>query len=223
MKENTIKPLKNQVKVQQIRHLSESVYVLRFDRNGLAFEAGQHVILGLAGKNNGREYSVYSGEQDDYFEVLIKEVQEGDISRKLRKVQPGDLLEMDGPLGFFTLDAEQVLTKKFVFIATGTGIAPFSSFVKSNPGLDYKILHGVRFGHEAIERGNYDSERFLLCTSGDASGNFHGRVTDYLITNPVDKNAEYYLCGNVKMIHQAFDILKEKGISSDQLHAEVYF
>jgi len=223
MQEKDTMPAKNQVKVQQIRHLSESVYVLRFDRNGLAFEAGQHVILGLAGKNNGREYSVYSGEQDDYFEVLIKEVQEGDISRKLRKVQPGDLLEMDGPLGFFTLDAAKILSTKHNFIATGTGIAPFSSFVKSNPGLDYKILHGVRFGHEAIERGNYDSERFLLCTSGDASGDFHGRVTDYLITNPVDKNAEYYLCGNVKMIHQAFDILKEKGINSNQMHAEVYF
>jgi ferredoxin--NADP+ reductase/benzoate/toluate 1,2-dioxygenase reductase subunit len=223
MQENTIKPVKNQVKVQQIRHLSESVYVLRFDRNGLSFEAGQHVILGLASKNNGREYSVYSGEQDDFFEVLIKEVQEGDISRKLRKVQPGDLLEMDGPLGFFTLDPDQVLTKKFVFIATGTGIAPFSSFVKSVPGLDYKILHGVRFGHEAIERENYDAARFHLCTSGDGSGDFHGRVTDYLTTNPADKNSEYYLCGNVKMIHQAFDILKEKGISSDQMHAEVYF
>lgn len=223
MQENTIKPVKNQVKVQQIRHLSESVYVLRFDRNGHAFKAGQHVILGLVGKNNGREYSVYSGEQDDYFEVLIKEVQEGDISRKLRKVQPGDLLEMDGPLGFFTLDPEKVLAKNFVFIATGTGIAPFSSFVKSFPGLDYKILHGVRFGNEAIESENYDAARFHLCTSGDATGDFHGRVTDYLRTNPVDKNSEYYLCGNVKMIHQAFDILKGKGISSDQMHAEVYF
>jgi ferredoxin--NADP+ reductase/benzoate/toluate 1,2-dioxygenase reductase subunit len=223
MQENTIKPVKNQVKVQQIRHLSESVYVLRFDRNGHAFEAGQHVILGLAGKNNGREYSVYSGEQDDFFEVLIKEVQEGDISRKLRKVQPGDLLEMDGPLGFFTLDPDQVLTKKFVFIATGTGIAPFRSFVKSFPGLDYKILHGVRFGHEAIERQNYDAARFQLCTSGDSSGDLHGRVTGYLTINPADKNSEYYLCGNVKMIHQAFDILKGKGISSDQMHAEVYF
>ena len=223
MQENTIKPMKNQVKVQQIRHISESVYVLRFDRKGHAFEAGQHVILGLAGKNNGREYSVYSGEQDDFFEVLIKEVQEGDISRKLRKVQPGDLLEMAGPLGFFTLDPDQVLTKKFVFIATGTGIAPFSSFVKSFPGLDYKILHGVRFGHEAIERQNYDATRFQLCTSGDGSGDFQGRITDYLTTNPVDKNSEYYLCGNVKMIHQAFDILKEKGIRSEKIHAEVYF
>lgn len=223
MEVNATKPIKNQVKVHHIRNLSESVYVLRFDRNGADFQSGQHVILGLTGKNNGREYSVYSSEQDDFFEVLIKEVQEGDISRKLRKVQPGDLLEMVGPLGFFTLDTVIIPTIKHVFIATGTGIAPFSSFVKSFPQLDYQILHGVRFKHEAIEPQNYHPERFILCTSGNNSGNFHGRVTDYLISNSIQTNAEYYLCGNVKMIHQAFDILKGKGISSDQMHAEVYF
>ena len=223
MEENTTKPIKNQVKVHHIRHLSESVYILRFDRNGASFKAGQHVILGLSGKNNGREYSVYSSENDDFFEVLIKEVQEGDISRKLRKVLPGDLLEMVGPLGFFTLEPEKITTVKHIFIATGTGIAPFSSFVKSFPQLDYQILHGVRFKHEAIEPQNYDPKRFILCTSGHNSGNFNCRVTDYIISNPVETNAEYYLCGNVKMIHQAFDILKGKGISSDQMHAEVYF
>jgi len=223
MKENSILVRENITKVRNIRHLSDSVYILRFNRNGRDFKAGQHVILGLAGTNNDREYSVYSSEQDDYFEVLIKEVKEGDISKKLKKVRIGDPLEIDGPLGFFTLEPDKVLTGKFVFIATGTGIAPFSSFVKSYPGLDYNILHGVRFGFESIEHENYDPARFVLCTSGDTSGNFHGRVTDYLSEYPIDRNAEYYLCGNVKMIHQVFDMLRGKGIKPDQMHAEVYF
>ncbi len=206
-----------------IRHINDSTYVLKFERNGRDFLPGQHVILGLMGENNAREYSVYSGEQDNYFEILVKEVIEGDVSKRLKLLKPGAEVEMNGPLGFFTLNAENVNTKKHVFIASGTGIAPFKSFVKSYPELDYNILHGVRFGDEAYDHEAFDSQRITLCTTGDKSGDFQGRVTDYLRQNKMDTAAEYYLCGNVNMIHEAFDILKEKGVPADQMHAEVYF
>jgi ferredoxin/flavodoxin---NADP+ reductase len=211
------------IKVQSIRSLTDSAYVLRFDRNGIDFTAGQHVILGIKDENNAREYSVYSGEQDDFFEVLVKEVIEGDVSKKLKQLNTGAQLQLDGPLGFFTINPETISDTHFYLIATGTGIAPFRSFVRSYPGLNYTLLHGIRFGHEAYDQNEYDPERLVLCTSGDNSGNFSGRVTDYLQQHPVDPEAEYYLCGNVKMIHEAFDILKEKGVKADQLHSEVYF
>jgi len=211
------------IKVQQTRQLTDSAYVLQFDRNGIDFIAGQHVILGIKDENNAREYSVYSGEQDDYFEVLIKEVLEGDVSKKLKKLQPGTQLQMDGPLGFFTIPPDQIGAARFVLIASGTGIAPFRSFVRSYPGLNYTMLHGVRYSNEAYDRQEYDPQRLIVCTTGDTEGDFNGRVTDYLRQHPVDLTAEYYLCGNMKMIHEAFDILKEKGVKSENLHAEVYF
>lgn len=213
----------NTVKVHHIRHLTPSAYILRFDRDGRSFSAGQHVILGVAGQKSAREYSVYSSEQDDFFEVLIKAVIPGDVSQHLKTLKTGELLSVEGPLGFFTLDDVKTGSPKFVLIATGTGIAPFHSFVKSNPDLDYTLLHGVRFAGEAYERAEYDPERFVLCTSGEDAGDFHGRVTDYLRQSIIDTQAHYYLCGNVKMIHEAFDILKEKGVNPSQIHAEVYF
>lgn len=211
------------ITVKSVRHLTDSAYVLRFDRNERPFSAGQHVILGIKNENNAREYSVYSAETDDYFEVLVKEVLDGDVSKRLKKLKPGSQLQMDGPLGFFTLEPESLKSEKVVLIATGTGIAPFRSFVRSFPGLNYHVLHGVRHGHEAYDKDEYDSGRFTLCTSGDHSGDFHGRVTDYLREHKMDANAHYYLCGNVKMIHEAFDILTAKGVPQDNLHAEVYF
>jgi ferredoxin--NADP+ reductase/benzoate/toluate 1,2-dioxygenase reductase subunit len=211
------------ITVQSIRHLSGSAYVLRFDRNQRKFSAGQHVILGIKNENNAREYSVYSGEKDNYFEVLIKEVLEGDVSKRLKKLKPGSELQMDGPMGFFTIEPQDITTKKFIFIATGTGIAPFRSCVRSYPEIDYKILHGVRHGDEAYDRTEYDANRYTLCTTGDQSGNYNGRVTEYLTENPIDTEAHYYLCGNVKMIHEAFDLLSSKGVPDDNLHAEVYF
>jgi len=211
------------VQVLGIRHVNDSTYVLKFDRKGREFIAGQHVILGVMGENNAREYSVYSGEQDDYFEVLIKEVKDGDVSKRLKWLRPGAELEMNGPLGFFTLDQKWIGVKKHIFIATGTGISPFRSFVKTYPGLNYEILHGVRFGNEAYDHDAYEPGKIKLCTSGDRSGKFHGRVSDYLKKSEMDTTAEYYLCGNVNMIHDAFDILKEKGVHADQMNAEVYF
>lgn len=207
----------------EIRTLTDNTYVLRLGRRGLTFRAGQHILLGKAGSIHNREYSVYSAESDDFFEVLIKEVDEGLVSKQLRHLKPGDHLQLEGPLGFFTIEPELIESAKFLFMATGTGIAPFHSFVQSYPGLDYTLLHGVRFAHEAYERHDYELQRYKLCTSGDNKGHFHGRVTDYLRQHPAGKELHCYLCGNFNMIKEAFDLLEQQGVPPGQVHAEVYF
>jgi len=210
--------------VQEIRELTESTYVVRLNRNGLQFRAGQHITLGPVNEVESREYSIYSGEQDDFLDVLVKEVDDGNISKKLKRVQQGDWLNFDGPVGYFTLNDEDIQNdRRFIFVGSGTGIAPFHSFVKSYPGLDYTLIHGVRYGYEAYDRQDYDPERYVLCTSRDEEGDFHGRVTEYIKQNIYDTNALYYLCGNINMIYEVFDIMKLKGVPSNHLHAEVYF
>ena len=217
-------PLATQaITVQETRNLTPTAYVLRFDRHQREFLAGQHVILGIKDENNAREYSVYSGENDEYFEVLVKEVLEGDVSRRLKKLKPGTQLQMDGPLGFFTLRPNEINTARYMFIASGTGIAPFRSYVRSYPQLDYTLLHGVRYSNEAYERDQYHPDRYILCTTADTNGDFNGRVTDYLRQATIDTATQYYLCGNVKMIHEAFEILAQKGVATENMHAEVYF
>ena len=209
--------------VISIRNLTDSAYVVRMSRRGLQFRAGQHILLGKAGSIHNREYSVYSGENDDFFEVLIKEVDEGLVSKQLKKLKPGEMVQIEGPLGFFTIPAELVNSAKFLFIGTGTGIAPFHSFVRSYPQIDYRLLHGVRFGNEAYDKMDYDAKRHILCTSGDKTGNYHGRVTKWLKENEVSPDTHCYLCGNFNMIHEAFEILEKKGVPPSNVHAEVYF
>lgn len=209
--------------VISIRNLTDSAYVVRMSRRGLQFRAGQHILLGKAGSIHNREYSVYSGENDDFFEVLIKEVDEGLVSKQLKRLKPGEMVQIEGPLGFFTIPADLVNSAKFLFIGTGTGIAPFHSFVKSYPQIDYRLLHGVRFGNEAYDKMDYDAKRHILCTSGDKTGNYHGRVTKWLTENEVSPDTHCYLCGNFNMIHEAFEILEKKGVPSSNVHAEVYF
>ena len=66
-------------KIMQMRFLTERTFVLRLDRRNMQFKAGQHIIVGLQGELNQREYSVYSGEKDDYLEILVREVLDGNV------------------------------------------------------------------------------------------------------------------------------------------------
>lgn len=210
-------------KIQKVRHLTNTTYVLRFDKKDIEFTPGQHITLGVDGDPQLREYSVYSPNNVDYLEVLIKEVEEGVVSKKLKKLQVGSVVNVEGPFGFFTLDQKKTETTKTLFIATGTGIAPFHSIAKSYPELDYTILHGIKYGEERYEADSYKPGKYISCTSQDKQGDFHGRVTDYLVKNDVDPNTLVYLCGNYEMIHAVYDILTNKGFSPDNIRTEVYF
>ena len=210
-------------KIRQIRFLTESTFVLRFDRGNMQFKAGQHIIVGLKEELNQREYSVYSGEQDDYLEILVREVFNGSVSLQLKQCKPGQLLHVNGPFGSFGIEPFDMFSKKLVFIASGTGIAPFHSFVRSYPGIDYTLIHGVHYNSEAYERNDYDPLRYISCTSKENNGGHKGRVTRFLPGFPVNQDMLFYLCGNNSMIYEVYHILRDKGIQDENIISEVYF
>ncbi len=213
----------NYYKILNIENLTESTFILRMPKSRFKFYAGQHISLSIKGDYQSREYSIYSAEESDFLEVLVKEVDGGYFSPKLKHLKVGDFVEIHGPFGKFGLDTKRLETHKHVFIASGTGIAPFHSMVKSNPDLNYQLIHGVRYENEAYEKNHYEKDRFVLCTSRDGSGDFQGRVTEYIQQNEFDKNTSFYLCGNSDMIFDAMEILKDKGFDRDNVNVEVYF
>lgn len=210
-------------KVKEIRKLTDEAFSIRLPKSRFKYHAGQHISLGIQGDYQSREYSIYSGENDEYLEVLVKEVKDGYFTPKLSKLKPGDLVEVNGPFGKFKIDDKKIKDHKFVFIASGTGIAPFRSMVRTYPNLDYTLIHGVRYGSEAYDKQEYAADRHILCTSGDKTGKVHGRLTKYLKSADFEKNTQFYLCGNSNMIFDAIEVLKDKGFDRDQIHCEVYF
>ena len=210
-------------KIISITELTESTYIIRFDRNGMQFKPGQHLLVGKESEIEQREYSIYSGINDPYLEILIKEVDSGSVSKQLKSLSPEDTINVDGPVGFFGLNKKTMDSSKYLFIVSGTGIAPFHSMVRSFPDLDYKIIHGIRNITEAYENHHYNKNSYFSCTSRDDSGNFNGRVTDYIKNHDIDNDTMCYFCGNFQMIRDAMEILEKKGLPSSQLHAEVYF
>ncbi|MAE07225.1 MAG: oxidoreductase [Bacteroidetes bacterium] len=210
-------------KLVGIKNLTDSTYLLQIEKNNMVFEAGQHILLGRYNDPDQREYSIYSGIADNYLEILIKEISDGTVSKHLKNILPGAMLNVEGPLGFFGLDKEKIHSHKHLFIASGTGIAPFHSMVRSYPTLNYTILHGIRTCDEAYGKESFEGDRYIRCASRDTSCEFTGRVTDYIKQNNFDGDTICYFCGNFKMIREAMQLLEEKGIPGNQLHAEVYF
>lgn len=189
----------------------------------MQFKPGQHLSIGIVNSREHREYSIYSGINNSSIEVLIKEVDEGIVSNRLKKVKAGEELSVKGPYGFFLTDAKPEKGEKLLFVASGTGIAPFHSFVMSNPDADYRIIHGIRNMDEAYDRDHYKEGSYFACTSRGNMGDYNGRLTDYLLSGVEQKADKVYLCGNSSMIYDAMEILRKQGYMHDQLFTEVYF
>ncbi len=211
------------VAILHIRHLTDSTYILRTKRDKFEFIPGQCVNIGLVGGAVNREYSTYSSVQEKkYLEFLIRKVEGGFVSVGVSKLKPGQEVTLDGAYGRFTLREEDI-KKKFVFIASGTGIAPFHSFVKSYPGLDYHVIHGIRSADEQYDRADYEKKRYTACVSQGKGGDFSGRVTSYLSSQKLSQDSIYYICGNHGMINDVYDILRKSNINGSNIFTEVFF
>ena len=210
-------------RVIKITDLTEATYIVRFDRNGMKIRPGQHLVAGIRGNQDGREYSIFSGINDDFIEILVRKIEHGLVSRKLHDLKPGDYIEVNGPYGFFMTNAQPPGSKKFLFLASGTGIAPFHSFVRSYPDADYTLIHGITTIEEASLNEAFKNGRYISCTSRDEKGDFHGRLTGLLKQMKVEDDTMVYLCGNSAMIFEAIDILHGKGVSNSLIFTEVYF
>jgi ferredoxin--NADP+ reductase/benzoate/toluate 1,2-dioxygenase reductase subunit len=209
-------------RVVSIRELSPSAYVLRFERQDVSFEPGQYIHVGPLPGIDRREYSVYSSPEDDFLEILVKEIPVGEVSPKLRRLRAGEYVDVEGPFGFFQIESGD-RDRPHVFVATGTGISPFHSITRRYPELNYRLIHGIRNGDESYDHGAYPEDRLVRCHSRSDDGDYTGRVTDWLKGHPVDTDSMVYLCGNCDMIYEAADILSDQGLPADRVYAEVYF
>ena len=174
--------------VIDLRFLSDSTFILTFPKFKNDFTPGQHITVTLMEEQVGREYSIYSARNADYLEILIKEVDDGFLTPRLKFLKKGDKVKIKGPTGRFCFDDSKEKSHKHVFIASGTGIAPLHSMIKSYENIDYTVIQGVRYVTEECDRSEYQKGKFTLCTSRDNKGEIHGRLTEYLKQIDFEKN-----------------------------------
>lgn len=210
----------------------------------MEFKAGQYVSIKVDDSGARRPYSICSRPDIDHgFELLIDMTPQGLGTTYLEKLQFGDQIEILAPMGHFTMskhqDADPAVKpdKSLVFVATGSGIAPFYSMIQDQLQLkqDSRQIY-LYWGLRYIEHLFWQDEFERMA---EAFPNFHfhpvisrpvpdwmlcrGRVTDCLVVHDLPENPSFYLCGNQAMIDDVTKLLTERKIPAEDIHFEKFF
>jgi len=217
-------------------------------------EAASEEIVPEPGRMIRRAYSIASSSVERrYVEFYIALVTSGQLTPRLFALKHGSPLFL-GPKasGMFTLDRVPP-DKTVVLIATGTGLAPYISMLRTmlvnETRRRFVVLHGARFGWDLGYRGELESLARLRpnftyipsITRPDQDPHFHGRtgrVQALVEQGVVEKESgvaldpsqtDVFLCGNPEMIQAVKAMLDVRGFKTGQagkpgtLHAEKYW
>ncbi|MGA9039976.1 MAG: FAD-dependent oxidoreductase [Terriglobales bacterium] len=228
-----------------IRSLALSAYTkhLEFEMKGVprfGFVAGQWLSLKhnqLDGEEITRAYSIASPPgEDNRFALCLNRVQDGFMSNFLCDMEEGEEISCQGPFGDFILRPP---IRDTIFIATGTGIAPFRSMlhwlVADQSRHQRKNLTLV-FGNRTKEDIYYHDEFLRLAAEHK---NFHylptlsrgapewkglrGYVQEHVPAIAQGRtNMHAYVCGLDKMVKANRDLLKGLGWDRKSILYEKY-
>lgn len=201
--------------------ISPGVHVISFLRD-FDFIPGQVVKIATDNSHPPRIYSICSGIREEEVRILFNVKDDGFLTPKLAAMIPGEQILVSNPYGSFL-----GTTEKAWWIATGTGIAPFYSMIKSGLNRHKKLIHGVRYLNQFYFEDELEeelSENYIRCCSRESSCNtIPGRVSEYLNDIQNLPDVKYYICGQALMVVEVRDLLIKKGIQFENIIAEIYF
>jgi ferredoxin-NADP reductase len=208
--------------VREVRFVNDGLFELLLDRNGLDFAPGDCAAIYTADEKS-RPYSIASGPNEDDLRFVIRAVDDGEVSPWLAARQPGDTIRITPPFGWFR-PGRGIGDAPFVFIATGTGIAPFLSYINTFDRPPEACLYGVRREADAIGFPKLaGSCPTTLAVSREPTQHHHGRLTGLLGSLPLNEQTHCYCCGLESMVNEVSSWLLDHGIAPGRIHREVFF
>ena len=238
--------------------------------DGFKFTAGQFVRLGIHGKDlqyfaqnhetklitsetqdkpidlDGyvfRAYSVASSPYDEFIEFFSVVIPEGEFTSKVSHIQVDDSLLLNTtPFGYLTLARYQLpLPNDLWLLATGTGLAPFLSILKTiDVWQQYQriiLVYSARTSQELAYQAEIGSIKSIYGDNGaafvflpivtreaDYAGEkaripnliVSGKLTQ-LVGQKLDKERSHVmLCGNPQMVEDTKEALKSLGLTMNR-------
>jgi NAD(P)H-flavin reductase len=225
--------------VVENKKLNEKFHLLKLEMRvpeELKFTAGQFIALKVTG-GQIRDYSIASSPgENKHFDLLIDVSGKGIGATYLQNLKPGEEIEFLAPLGNFIFKCDDP-AEKLLFVATGSGIAPFRSIIEDvlknkKEQRPVYLYWGMRhredlFLMEEFERltGDYPNFKYKICLSkpDEQWQGEKGHVTENVAEDFDDfSNFSAYLCGNKQMIEEVTEMLKSKGLSGERCYHEMF-
>lgn len=206
------------------RRLGPDVFELAFKRPaGFDFSAGQRLRIHLG--EASRDYSIASPPGADRLTICLRRFAGGRVSPHLSTLRAGAPVTVSGPYGHFRFQASG---PPAVFVATGTGIAPFRAMVLDGR-RPHLVIHGVPVAAARFYREDFQAAAvaYTACLSREngaphGDGCFTGRVTRYLQQRLPPGAYDFYLCGRQEMIRDATLILDER-FGGGRVYTEAFY
>lgn len=200
-----------------------------------AFVPGQFlsVTADIAGDEITRAYSIASPPDGNRFAFCANLVTDGHLSPLLFRLRPGDEIDFRGPYGAFILRRP---VSDSIFVATGTGIAPFRSILLSklreHRDRRFTLIFGVRHEHAllyddewrglAAECSNFDYRPTLTRPPDHWTGRT-GRVQPHVLEALGERrDMDVYICGLREMVDDMRLQLKTAGLDRKRIVYEKY-
>jgi len=202
--------------------------------NRFDFKPGQYAMLSEEGfrlrsdssQVKWTSYSIASSPNESgVFEFVYTVRKTGGFTQYLSEnLKVGSVLGIRGPYGTFALDNNE---KGKVFVATGAGIAPMISMIRTLG--EGTLFYGFRTGEHFLYRKELESlekegKIKLMPTISREDPSWKGErgyVTRLVEKSELDpKKQEVYVCGSPAMVNDVKQILLEKNFSHDSVKIE---
>jgi benzoate/toluate 1,2-dioxygenase reductase subunit len=220
--------------VGEVTTFADAAYELVLDIPAEApvFLPGQYVNIEVPGSGQRRSYSFSSAPGSRRMTFMIKQVPGGLMSGWLGSTAAGQPLQMTGPLGSFYLRA---VTRPLLFLAGGTGLAPFLSMLEVLAAQELKqpvhLIYGVTRDQDLVmvdRLADYARRipgfTYATCVADPQTTHpQQGYVTQHMPPQVLHAgNVDVYLCGPPPMVDAVQKYFKAEGLAPASFHYEKF-
>ncbi len=229
--------------VSELVDETPEVLLIKFrpeDGNPIKFDPGMFFMISGIEASTGkvlvsRAFSIASEPSSEEMEYYIVK-QHGDHKTHFMDSKLGDAYLISGPHGQFKFIPS--VNKKVVFIAGGTGLAPFMSMLrhikKLKTGNDVVLLYSVKYPTEIIRKeelfGYKDSigAKIVVTVTRAAENDGWNGESKRIDSDMIKKYAEdymdrvFYICGPLPFVNSMKEAIKALGVSDSNVWADVW-
>lgn len=224
------------------REVAKDTMAFWFDISGKSynFVAGQHTDFTLINppyaddEGNSRTFSFASSPNDKERLMVATRMRPSAFKNSLKEIPLGTEVEVDDPMGFFTLHEDS--SRPAVFLAGGIGITPFRSMVAW--ATEEKLAHKLFLFYanktvqdaafledlQNFEKQNPNLKLVVVMTQdpswqGESGHIDKGMLEKYLpdLSTPI-----FYIAGSDSMVVSMYETLVESSVSKDNIKTEEF-